>query len=581
MKNIFYLLVLVFAVVFFATPTVSNAQTAADTLTVFATPLALDNVIASDTLAGGAQKHKVYKLVSRDTTYLYQGAITIKSSVTIIGVLNSSTGRPPCIQPAVLSNNSIPGSLFLFNGKGTKAYVKNLYLLGLSTNGSASGDGVAIQVIADSIKLYVDNVVFEEWQTFAIGYNGNWDSFFITNCKFRNMVHPNQWYIGEVLRNMWPGAAYTDTVLMKYNTLLCVNGYAAAPVTKYYERYFDFSHNNVIYTFKNPFFIFNVTDAKINSNVFYGAWAGAISKTEYPWWDQLWSPEIGSIIDFDSLNVDNAKMSDPADSASFNSNWSTTRWLAEAKRKIEVKNNVYFWPDTLKNYWKKWDDTAHVDSVYTPTWMNTRTTAMFTDKTHWPNVVQSGNLEVDPTFGTSIPAVLTQATNGLFAWFKLCRTNALSTTYWGYSRTQVGAAANWIPTWPLPEATHMAYTNTTAKNNSGDGIPTGDPWWFKSGPTGVVADLQSVPKSFSLSAAYPNPFNPSTNIQYSLVQPGVTSLRVYNVLGQLVKTIVNNVHQDAGTYHVTVDMANATSGVYYYLLEQGGNRIARKMMLLK
>ena len=113
------------------------------------------------------------------------------------------------------------------------------------------------------------------------------------------MVHPNQWYVGEVIRNLWPGAAYTDSVVMKYNTFFAVGGYACGTVTKYYQRYFEFSHNTVAYTFKNPFFIFNVTKAKINNNIFYAPWVGGISLGEYPWWDQLWSPEVGSIIDMD------------------------------------------------------------------------------------------------------------------------------------------------------------------------------------------------------------------------------------------------------------------------------------------
>jgi hypothetical protein len=60
----------------------------------------------------------------------------------------------------------------------------------------------------------------------------------------------------------------------------------------------------------------------------------------------------------------------------------------------------------------------------------------------------------------------------------------------------------------------------------------------------------------------------------------MTSVKVYNLIGQLVKTIVNNM-QDAGTYSVSVDMSNATTGVYFCVLEQGSNRAMQKMMLLK
>jgi len=53
------------------------------------------------------------------------------------------------------------------------------------------------------------------------------------------------------------------------------------------------------------------------------------------------------------------------------------------------------------------------------------------------------------------------------------------------------------------------------------------------------------------------------------------------MLGQVVNTLVENSYQNAGSYKVTVDMSKATSGVYFYILEQGGNRIAHKMILLK
>jgi hypothetical protein len=98
---------------------------------------------------------------------------------------------------------------------------------------------------------------------------------------------------------------------------------------------------------------------------------------------------------------------------------------------------------------------------------------------------------------------------------------------------------------------------------------------------GVEMVDNQIPEAFTLLPAYPNPFNPSTNIQYTLNKAGITSLKVYNILGQLVKTLVDNVHQSAGTYKVNVDMAGATSGVYFYVLEQGQDRVAQKMVLMK
>src|SRR3990172_108819 len=136
----------------------------AQTLVVYANGPTLNQVIMGDTLANGARAHTVYQLVSLDTTYLMDGTVTMNTDLTIVGVPNGTTGRPPCIQPDVLPDNSIPGTLFSLNGKKTKGTFKNLYLLGLAINNTANGGGVAIQVAGDSVRLEVDNVVFDEWQ---------------------------------------------------------------------------------------------------------------------------------------------------------------------------------------------------------------------------------------------------------------------------------------------------------------------------------------------------------------------------------------------------------------------------------
>jgi len=269
MKKIFTIMFLMLLVMF------TSRTLAIDTLTVFAKGPTLDVVINGDVDANGMQKH-AYKLVSLDTTYIFDATITVKSDLSVIGVLGpdvngKGTGRPPCIQPDVLGNGSIPAYLFVVNGNNTKATFKNLYLMGLSLNGAPTPTtyGRAIRVTADYVKTYVDNCVFEEWRAFAIGYTGNWDGFWITNNRFRNTVDPTQQYEGEVIRCEAPGTGPTDTLIMRYNTMFCINAYSAAPVTKVITNYFEFTHNSVIYTFKNPFFIFNLTNGKVNNNLFY------------------------------------------------------------------------------------------------------------------------------------------------------------------------------------------------------------------------------------------------------------------------------------------------------------------------
>ncbi|MGE5402656.1 MAG: T9SS type A sorting domain-containing protein [Ignavibacteriales bacterium] len=557
-----------------------NIYAANDTLVVYAkSAQTLDKIISSDVTGTGAQAHKVYKLVSTDTTYIFDAAITATSDINIIGVPGKN-GRPPCIQPDVLSDGTVPASFLILNAAGIKASLQNLYIIGQSIAGSVnSPNAIGVVVRGDKVRLFVNNVIFEQWDQFAIQYTGDMDKFFIYNCKFRNMVNSaGQWYVGEALRNS--GGNATDSVVMKYNTMFCVNAYAAAPVTGKILTYFDFSHNSVVWSFKNPFFIFNATTAKINDNLFYGSWSGGISKTEYPWWDQLRSPEYGSIIDMDTCNLAIAKIFNPQDSTNANA-----RMLAEAKRKVEVKNNAYFWPKKLVDFVKAWNDTAHVDSIITATWMNQRTTKMFTDKTTWPGFTESGNKNVDPVFGASIDKVMDENVGngvGLLKYFKAVRTATVSSEVWGYKLQNV-SGSNWIPEWPLPEATDLKYTNTTLMAGATDGKPVGDPYWFTGlTPTGVKENYKAtVPGSFTLYEAYPNPFNPSTTIRFDLPENGNISLKIYDIQGRLVQTVVDNSFKVRGTYEYKVNMNKLSSGIYMYTLQQNGRVQTKKMALLK
>jgi hypothetical protein len=91
---------------------------------------------------------------------------------------------------------------------------------------------------------------------------------------------------------------------------------------------------------------------------------------------------------------------------------------------------------------------------------------------------------------------------------------------------------------------------------------------------------QKTPIKFSLSQNYPNPFNPITNIEYRIANSEFVNLKVYNVLGQKVATLVNR-KQQAGSYIVEWDASGIASGVYYYRLVAGEFVDTKKLVLLK
>lgn len=89
-----------------------------------------------------------------------------------------------------------------------------------------------------------------------------------------------------------------------------------------------------------------------------------------------------------------------------------------------------------------------------------------------------------------------------------------------------------------------------------------------------------VVNEFNLEQNYPNPFNPSTSINYTLAERTTVNLKVYDVLGKEVATLVND-SQDAGKHTVSFDASNLASGLYIYTLNAGNFTSSRKMMLLK
>lgn len=95
-----------------------------------------------------------------------------------------------------------------------------------------------------------------------------------------------------------------------------------------------------------------------------------------------------------------------------------------------------------------------------------------------------------------------------------------------------------------------------------------------------VEEQEGVPTSFSLEQNYPNPFNPSTTIKFALPDAGFTSLKVYDVLGREVATLVNEVLQ-SGLHERVFSATGLSSGVYWYQLKSGSKQHTRKLVLLR
>ncbi len=231
--------------------------------------------------------------------------------------------------------------------------------------------------------------------------------------------------------------------------------------------------------------------------------------------------------------------------------------------------------------------------------MNQRTADLFADKTNYP-LLTNGAWITDklPTFAN---------TGNLFtdqlAIVKAYAIAAVDTSYgspmpsWRQSGNV--EASNYVyADWPIP--IDLSYTDSDLLTAGMRGYPLGDLNWFPSthatwnaskadeydyiegvlnGTVGVQT-TKELPQKFQLQQNYPNPFNPSTAISYTIAKAGNVSLKVYNMVGQEVATLVNG-YQAANTYNVNFNASKLASGVYVYELRAGNNVISKKMVLLK
>ena len=92
--------------------------------------------------------------------------------------------------------------------------------------------------------------------------------------------------------------------------------------------------------------------------------------------------------------------------------------------------------------------------------------------------------------------------------------------------------------------------------------------------------IGDIPIAFSLSDNFPDPFNPSTKIRYSIPQTSIVVIKVFDILGNEIETLINE-QKSIGTYELTWTAVNLPSGIYFYQLIAGSYIETKKMVLMK
>lgn len=177
------------------------------------------------------------------------------------------------------------------------------------------------------------------------------------------------------------------------------------------------------------------------------------------------------------------------------------------------------------------------------------------DSTIKLNVVEVGNTLLDPSATYSV------ATNELVLQLMSAFLGISVTDIVIYDFTEFEILANFI-------------------GNQGDISPIVEGRILANITTDVMTDPASTPEKFELAQNYPNPFNPTTNLRFTISDFGFTSLKVYDMLGNKVATLVNEQMQP-GVYEVEWNATDFSSGVYFYRLQTNGFIETKKMILLR
>ena len=530
----------------------------------------INNIIMGDTAANGQRNDTLRTYVlRRGSNWVFNNVITNNGWALRIKAQDSSGVKPTISGYIAPGSTTIP--LDFVNATGD-VYLKNIVVDGIyeltkDTNYTKFYYGAPRELIVFNIDgnftLVTDSCIFLQGYQADLRTFARVRSFIVTNCIFANSGE-------EWVASMGNGRAVdirnapVDTVVMVNNTF--VNGYDRA-----------FRHIGSIGSLNNFTFEHNTV---INNCGTYGLIAlGQIKGSKIKIRNNLLVDPMAFGADTNlNRQSDFMEMGQETFSSTIVTRINQSMiyhqkidTIAEATFNIS-KNFKYVTP-AIQTSW---------NLIVSSGWMPVQKEASLLTNYIWSKVADSANafktLSASPSF-TNVPATM----EGLVTWYHKpvasggAGGNSSGSYYVDWDRRNV---LYFRDTMNCAYSTlSAAYTGTT------DGFPAGDLNWFPSRHaawllTGVATQTTSVPNKFALSQNYPNPFNPSTQISYVLAAKGLATLKVYNIIGQEVSTLVNGV-ETAGSHEVKFDASRLSSGVYFYTLRSGNSIETMKMLLMK
>ena len=214
------------------------------------------------------------------------------------------------------------------------------------------------------------------------------------------------------------------------------------------------------------------------------------------------------------------------------------------------------------------------------------------DTIRWRNSIVAGNVRLADTAASTSFSTQAWLQTGSYGNTALASATGVLTNAWNVYPDNAANVNNWVPAGGSPALTGASFSDpnlagfevTTYRGALGSGsnwLTSWTQWDPKNYATVSVQTISNeVPSAFVLAQNYPNPFNPSTKINFSIPKAGFVTLKVYDLTGKEVSSLVNE-NLNIGTYGVDFNAAALTSGIYFYTLNTENFSETKKMMLIK
>ncbi len=516
----------------------------------------LNDLIAADTAANGWNPNRVYVL-KRDGIYLWKASFVVKSGVTlkIRSDMDFNKQYKPTIYlyPTGAGSNpwNPPGNMVsLYGTIDFKDLIISGYYEPIDTNlNNLQGALISVPAAGAGASIYIDNCIISNSNGNHIRTDGAPNVVKVTNSIFANMGFLGKSNLGAGkgidFRSVSVDSAIIENcTFVNWQDRVIRHFQSTAPI-----KYLKFNHNTLVngMSYHGLLSLGRVGEKVIiTNNLFLDPFALGNDT------DQVRQSEFTDSGEKDSFGNPRMTwiMSVPND---------TTQWI--------VSNNYYGISDSGQAFYNDYAS-AGVTSEGSPlTWhINSKLGA---DSI---NAFKKITIRMQ-----NIPMLMTK----MMRWYRDPNGGNKTKSTSKFVKDENG---RWIFDY---DRRKVEYFNDTLSCNyyaseqpvSTDGKVVGSTDWKYLGVVSVN-NQSLIPNLFSLEQNYPNPFNPSTEIKYSVATAGQVTIKVYDLIGREVATLVNEVKQP-GTYTAQWNANSFASGVYFYKMNAGNFTDIKKMILMK